>query len=186
MLDTLKTDYPAVIDEVKKALAVGEIQKVLQGLLVERVSIRNMIVILETLADYGSITKEVGFLIEKVRQALGRQICLQYCDEKKVLRVLTLEPSLEKKIIDSRLETNRGIVAGLDPSLHRRWITALANSVKAVQEQGYHEVVLCSEAARPLIRSSASREIPHLAVISSLEVVADITVESLGEIRIEG
>ena len=174
------------VDEVKKALGTGEIQKVLQGLLLERVSVRNMVAILETLADYGTVTKDIGFLIEKVRQSLGRQICLQYCDDKKVLRVLTVEPSLEKKIIDSRLETNRGIVAGLEPAMQRKWITALSNAVKAVQEQGFHEVILCSEAARPLVKSSTAREIPHLAVISSLEVASDITVESLGEIRLEG
>jgi len=186
ILDTLKTDYPAVIDEVKKIMGVGEIQKVLQGLLAERVSVRNMVAILETLADYGAVTKDVGFLIEKVRQALGRQICLQYSDEKKVLHVLTIEPSLEKKIIDSRLETNRGIVSGLDPALHRRWINALANGVKTAQDRGLHEVVLCSEAARPLVKSGTAREIPHLAVISSLEVAQDITVESIGEIRVDG
>ena len=186
ILDTLKTDYPAVIDEVKKIMGVGEIQKVLQGLLAERVSVRNRVAILETLADYGAVTKDVGFLIEKVRQALGRQICLQYSDEKKVLHVLTIEPSLEKKIIDSRLETNRGIVSGLDPALHRRWINALANGVKTAQDRGLHEVVLCSEAARPLVKSGTAREIPHLAVISSLEVAQDITVESIGEIRVDG
>ena len=77
------------------------------------------------------------------------------------------------------------MTAGLEPALHRRWITALANAVRAVQEQGYHEVVLCSEAARPLVKASSAREIPHLAVLSSLEVAGDVTVESLGEIRIE-
>jgi flagellar biosynthesis protein FlhA len=186
ILDTLKNDYPAVVEEVKKSLGIGEIQKVLQGLLAENVSVRNMVVILESLADYGPVTKDVGFLIEKVRQALGRQICLQYCDDKKVLRVLTVEPSLEKKLIDSRLETNRGIVSGLDPALHRKWINALVNAVKGVQEKGFHETVLCSEAARPLVKSGTLREIPHLAVISSLEIASDVTVESLGEIRIEG
>jgi flagellar biosynthesis protein FlhA len=184
ILDALKTEYPAVVEEVKKAITIGDIQKVLQALLSERVSVRNMVVILETLADYGSVTKDVGFLTEKVRQALGRQICLQYADEKKVLHVLTIEPSLEKRIIDSRVETNRGIVAGLDPQTHRKWLTALTNAVKTMQEQGHHEVVLCSEAARPLVKSSSAREVPHLAVISSLEVVPDITVESLGEIRL--
>ncbi len=185
ILDTLKNDYPAVVEEVRKALGVGEIQKVLQGLLQERVSVRNMVAILETLADYGPVTKDVGFLIEKVRQALGRQICLQYCDDKKQLRVLTLEPALEKKIIDSRLETNRGIVSGLDPATHRRFVTAMANAVKSVQEAGHHEVVLCSEAARPLVKSATAREIPHLAVLSSLEISQDVSVESLGEVRIE-
>ncbi|HVP18203.1 MAG TPA: flagellar biosynthesis protein FlhA [Spirochaetia bacterium] len=185
ILDALKADYPAVVEEVKKALSVGEIQKVLQGLLAERVSVRNMVVILETLADYGTVTKDIGFLIEKVRQALGRQICLQYSDDKKTLRVLTIEPTLEKKIIDSRVETQRGIAAGLDPATQRKWITALSNAVRSVQEAGHHEVVLCSEAARPLVKSSTMREIPHLAVISSLEVAPDIIVEALGEIRLE-
>ncbi len=184
ILDTLKNDYPAVVEEVKKTLSVGEIQKVLQGLLAERVSVRNMVAILETLADYGGATKDIGFLTEKVRQALGRQICLQYCDEKKVLHVLTLEPSLEKKIIESRVETNRGAAAGLEPALHRKWLTALVNAVRAVQEQGKHEVILCSEAARPLVKSSSQREVPHLAVVSSLEIAPDISVESLGEIRL--
>lgn len=185
ILDAMKTDQPAVVEEARKALSVGEIQKVLQGLLAERVSIRNMVAILETLADYGGVTKDTGFLVEKVRQSLGRQICLQYCDEQKRLRVLTIEPSLEKKIIDSRVETGRGPAAGLEPALHRRWITAVANAVKAVQEQGYPELILCSEAARPLVRASTAREVPHLAVISSLEVAQDVTVESLGEIRLE-
>ena len=185
ILDALKTDYPAVVEEVRKSLSSGDVQKVLQGLLAERVSVRNMVVILETLADYAGVTKDSAFLVEKVRQALGRQISLQYCDEAKTLRVLTLEPSLEKRIIDSRVETGRGIAAALEPALHRRWITALSNAVRAVQEQGYHEVVLCSEAARPLVKASSAREIPHLAVLSSLEVASDITVESLGEIRVE-
>ncbi|OHD71580.1 MAG: flagellar biosynthesis protein FlhA [Spirochaetes bacterium RBG_13_68_11] len=185
ILDTLKTDYSAVVEEVRKSLSTGEIQKVLQGLLAERVSVRNMVVILETLADYAGVTKDSAFLVEKVRQALGRQISLQYCDEAKTLRVLTIEPSLEKRIIDSRVETGRGVAAALEPALHRRWITALSNAVRAVQEQGYHEVVLCSEAARPLVKASSAREIPHLAVLSSLEVASDITVESLGEIRVE-
>jgi flagellar biosynthesis protein FlhA len=185
ILDTLKTDYPAVVEEVRKSLSTGEIQKVLQGLLGERVSVRNMVVILETLADYAGVTKDGAFLVEKVRQALGRQISLQYCDDAKTLRVLTIEPSLEKRIIDSRVETGRGVTAGLEPGLNRRWITAVANAVRAVQEQGYHEVVLCSEAARPLVKASTAREIPHLAVLSSLEVAGDVTVESLGEIRLE-
>ena len=185
ILDALKNDYPAVVEEVRKALSTGEIQKVLQGLLAERVSVRNMVVILETLADYAGVTKDSSFLVEKVRQALGRQISLQYCDEAKTLRVLTIEPALEKRIIDSRVETGRGLAAALEPGLHRRWITALSNAVRAVQEQGYHEVVLCSEAARPLVKASSAREIPHLAVLSSLEVAGDVTVESLGEIRVE-
>jgi flagellar biosynthesis protein FlhA len=144
------------------------------------------VVILETMGDYGGVTKDAGFLMEKVRQALGRQICLQYADDEKVLRVLTIEPSLEQQIIDSRVETTGGVVAGLEPQAFRRWINAAANAARQVQEQGYLPVVLCSEAARPLVRSSAERDLTDLAVLSVQEIPPDIRVESLGEIRTEG
>ena len=185
ILDTLRDDYPAVVDEVVKVLSVGEIQKVLQKLLGEQVSIRNMVSILESLADYGGVSKDVGFLMEKSRQALGRQICLQYSDDGGVLRVLTIQPALEQKIIDSRLETAGGIIAALEPSEQRRWIEVLTNAVREIQNQGHFPVVLCSEAARPLVRSSSQMEIPDLAVISVPEIVSDIRIESLGEIRTE-
>ena len=185
MLDTLRQDYPAVVEEVQGALNVGEIQKVLQGLLREQVSIRNMVVVLEALADYATVTKDTGFLVEKVRQALGRQISLQYSGDERVLRVLTIEPGLEQEIIDSRVETSSGVVSALPPDRQRAWIHALSQAVSAVQEQGYLPVVLCSEAARPLVKGSTERELRDLAVLSIPEIVPDIRVESLGEIRLD-
>ena len=184
ILDTLKTDYPTAVEEASKDLAVGEVQKVLQGLLAEQVSIRNMVVILETLADYAAVTKDIGFLVEKVRQALGRQICLQHADEEKRLRVLTVAPELEQQIIDSKVETARGFVAGLEPARQREWIGALASAVREVQGRGYAPVVLTSEAARPLVRSSSVRELPHLICLSVPELVPDVSVEAVGEIRL--
>ena len=185
MLDTLRRDYPAVVDEVQAALNVGEIQKVLQGLLGEQVSIRNLVAILETLADYASVTKEASYLIEKVRQALARQICLQYADDDHVLRVMTLAPALEERIVDSRMETAAGIVPALPPDVQRKWVTALRNAVRAVQEQGHLPVILCSEAARPLVKASSVREIRDLVVLSVPEIIADIRVEAVAEIGIE-
>jgi flagellar biosynthesis protein FlhA len=186
ILDTLKRDYPAVIDEVVKHLSLGDIQKVLQGLLRERVSIRNMVAILETMADYGAVTKDPSFLIEKVRQTLARQICLQYADESKVLRVFTIMPKLEQAIIDSRVETAGGLIAALKPDVQRRWINALANSQRRVQEEGHFLIILCSEAARPLVRWSTLREFPDLVVLSVPEIIPEIQIESFGEIRLEG
>lgn len=185
ILDVLKNDYPTVVEEVNKTFIVGEIQKVLQGLLREQVSIRNIVVILETMADYGSVSKDNAFLIEKVRQALGRQICLQHTGEDKTLPVLTLAPQLEQRIISSRVDTAAGPTAALEPQEQRRWINALTNSVKSVQEQGQLPIVLCSEAARPLIKGSTIREIPHLVVLSVPEIVPEVRIEPLGEIRIE-
>jgi len=185
ILDTLREDYPAVVDEVTKALSLGEIQKVLQGLLIEQVSIRNMVPILETLADYGVVSKDIGLLIEKVRQTLGRQICLQYADDDKKLKILTIDPELEQRIIDSRLDTAGGPVAALEPGLHRRWINAVVNSVHAAQQAGFLGIVLCSEAARRLVKQSTVRDLPDLVVLSVPEIVPDIIAEGIGEISLK-
>ncbi|MDR2020754.1 MAG: flagellar biosynthesis protein FlhA [Treponema sp.] len=184
ILDTIKKEYPAVVEEAQKALSLGEIQKVLQSLLKERVSIRNMVAILEALADYGPVTKDVGFLTEKARQALSRQLCLQYADDDKRLRVLTIERNLEQQIVDSRVETSSGVLSALDPPLHNSWIKALSRSVASVQEQGWFPVVLCSEAARSLVKSSTERELPDLVVFSVPEIVPDVTIEMVGEIKL--
>lgn len=185
ILETLKKEYPAVVDDAQKLLSVGEIQKSLQSLLREQVSIRNMVAILEALADYAPIAKEPHFLAEKARQALGRQICLQYADDDKILRVLTIDQGLEQKIVDSRVDTAGGPVAALEPSLQRSWIGALSRSIAAVQERGMIPIILCSEAARPLVKSSTERELPELVVLSVPEIVTDVVVEAVGEIRVE-
>ena len=184
MLDTLKSDYSAVVDEVTKAFSLGEIQKILQGLLKEQVSIRNLVAILETLGDFSSVSKDTGYLIEKTRQSLGRQICLQYADDEKRLQVLTIDPGVEKTIIDSRTETATGDIAALEPQFHRRWINAVANGVKAARDTGAWPVILCSEAARPLVRSTTMREMPDLVVMSVPEIVEGIQIDSVGEIRL--
>ena len=184
MLDTLKTDYPAVVDEVTKSFSLGEIQKILQGLLSEQVSIRNLVVILETLGDFSSVSKDTGYLIEKTRQSLGRQICLQYADENRTIPVLTIAPTVEKTIIDSRTETATGDIAALEPEFHRAWVNAVANAVKEARDSGAWPVILCSESARPLVRSTTVREMPDLVILSVPEIADGIRIDSLGEIRL--
>lgn len=184
MLDNLRKDYPAVVDEAQGALGLGEIQKVLQGLLRERISIRNMVAILESIADYATLSKDTGFLIEKARQAIGRQICLQFVDEDRTLNVVTLDPQLEQTIVDSKVDTAGGAVPALQPEVQRKWINALTNTITNVQRQGYYPVILCSEGARPLVRASTVRDVPDIAILSVPEIAQDIRVNSLGEIRL--
>ena len=184
MLDTLKKDYPAVVEEVTKAFTLGEIQKILQGLLKEQVSIRNLVAILETLGDFSSISKDTGYLVEKTRQSLGRQICLQYADDNRKLHVLTINPPLEKIIIDSRMETVTGDVAALESEFQRNWVNSVANTVKSARDKGSWPVILCSESARPLVRSTIIRDMPDLVILSVPEIAEGIQIESLGEIRL--
>lgn len=184
IVDALKKEYPTVVEEVIKLFNMGEIQKVLQGLLREQVSIRNMVVIFETLADFGVVTKKADVLIEKVRQSLGRQICLQYADENRTMHVLTVSQDFLQKLLASRLDTVSGPIAALDPVLQRGWITALSSSVALAQGKGYMPVILCPEEARILIKASTEREMPNLVVLSVPEITNDIKLENLGEIKV--
>ncbi|MGL4987342.1 MAG: flagellar biosynthesis protein FlhA [Treponemataceae bacterium] len=185
IIDTLKKDYPAVVEEVTKNFSIGNIQKVMQGLLREQVSVRNMVVILETIADFGlAVEKRTDILIEKVRQALGRQICLQHANENKVLSVFTIEPSFLQKLMESRLETINGPVAALDPMLQKNWISALSTEMAMARDNGYMPVILCNEDARTLVKRSTEREMPNIVVMSVPEIVNEIQVELLGEIKI--
>jgi len=188
ILDTLHKEYPAVVDEVLRpelGMPVVKIQKILHGLLRERVSIRNMVTILEAIAEYAPLSKNVWFLIEKARQALGSQICHQYADEDHHLRVLTISPELEQKIIESKYETPSGVVCALDPPSQAAWIKAVSKAAAAVKSRGILPVILCSEQARFLVRNSTDRELPDLAVISVPEITPDIIPEAVGVIRLE-
>ncbi|MCL2765878.1 MAG: flagellar biosynthesis protein FlhA [Treponema sp.] len=188
ILDTLRKEYPAVVDEALKegrGLRVPEIQKIFHGLLRERVSIRNLVSILEAVADYAPVSKNIWFLTEKARQALSSQICHQYADEDRRLRVLTIDPSLEQRIIDAKYETASGLVCALDPPTQKAWIKAVVKAVSAIKERGWMPVILCSEQARYLVKNSTDRELPDLAVLSVQEIVSSVIPEAVGMIRIE-
>ena len=186
MIDSLKKDYPAVVDEVMQNFKLGEIVKVLQGLLREQVSIRNMVVILETLADCGGITKKTDVLIERVRQALGRQICQQYADEKQILHVLTIEQPFLEKMLESKADTAQGPVAMLDPVSYRKWMAAVSSAIASARNKGYnYPVLLCPETVRFLVKNSIERELPGVIVLSTAEITSDVKLEVLGEIKVE-
>ncbi|MDR2521921.1 MAG: flagellar biosynthesis protein FlhA [Spirochaetaceae bacterium] len=187
ILDTLKESYPAVVEEAMNVLNLGEIEKVLRGLLREQVSIRNMVAILEAISDFAPVTKDAQFLTEKARQALGRLICLQYADDDKTLHVLTLEHTLEQQIISSAIPTDSGQIVALPPETVRRWLQALTRAITTIKEQGWGAppVILCSEQARYLVKQSTEREIPDLVVLSVREITQDINIVSVGEIKLE-
>jgi len=188
ILDELRKTYPTVVDEVSRAdlgMPVVKIQKILHGLLRERVSIRNMVTILEAIAEYAPLSKSVWFLVEKARQALGSQICQQYADEERRLRVLTVAPDLEQRIIDSKFETPSGVTSALNPATQNAWIRAVSKAVTAMKNRGFIPVILCTEQARVLVRNSTDREMPDLVVMSVPEIAPDFLPDAIGVIRLE-
>jgi flagellar biosynthesis protein FlhA len=185
ILEKLKPDNPALVEEAQKALPIIGVCKVLQGLLDEQVSVRNITTILETIVEWAGISKNAQFLVEKCRQALGRQICLGFADEDRTLRALTLEPTLEQKIIDSRMEGPRGSVCALDPPTSARFLRAVSDAAAGVRAQQWRPLIVTSEAARILVRQLTERNAPDLVVLSVPEIVSDINVLVVGQIALE-
>ena len=186
ILDAIKEDHSAVVDEVLKILSIWQIQKILKNLLKENVSIGRLSIILEALVQYVYITTDIRFLTEKTRQALADQICFQYANEERVLHVLILDPSLEQKIIESKsMNSAEEEISALEPNVYRAWIKALGKAVKTVVEQGFKLVILCTLQARYLTRTALEREYPEVAVLSVNEITIDYTMESLGVIKLD-
>lgn len=185
LIEEIRKDYPTVVEETTKLFNVGEIQKVLQGLLREQVSIRNLVDIFETMADYGPVTKKADILVEKVRQALGRTICLQYADEDThILKVFTVEQPFLARLVESRVDTMNGPITTLSLDEQRKWITAVNNTIAETASQGDMPIILCPQDARILIKESTSREFPKLVVLAMEEIVPEIKVEMIGVINV--
>lgn len=183
IIDALRKDSSAVVDDVLKVATLGEIQKILQKLLSEQVSIRNTVTIFETISDYRPITSNITTLTERVRQALGRQICLQYADDNRTIHALLLSSELTEKLISSAVETINGPMVGWDQTSQRAWIKSLTDSFIAVQKGGYIPLILTTEEARVLVKNSTEREFPNLVVLAASEISSDVKVEALGEIK---
>ncbi len=189
IIDKVSETDKVVVDEVLDTakFTYGQIEKVLQNLLREQVSIRNIVLILETLANY---SPSVGswILTEKVREALGKQICLQYADENKKLRVMNLSQEYAELLLEKQVIPADGSrpVASFDQVDGRRWISDVSAAFAAMQERGYTPIILCPSEVRTLVKSSTERELPGVVVISIGEVVAagnSVSIEVLGEIK---
>jgi flagellar biosynthesis protein FlhA len=192
ILTKIKETNSVVVDEVLAncKYTYGEIEKVLQGLLREQVSIRNIVVILETLANYGMYPHNSWILIEKVRESLGLQICLQYVDSDKKLSVLQLSQSASEKILQHQVEPKDGAqpFVAFDPVDGRKWISTVSASIANVREKNYLPIILCAPEVRQLVKSSIDRELPGTVVISISEVMAagnNINLEILGDINVQ-
>jgi flagellar biosynthesis protein FlhA len=186
LLDQVKQRSPAVVEElVPGQLTVGGVQKVLQRLLRERVSIRDMVSILESLADHAPATKDLDTLVAKARESLGRAITQQYRDERGNLSVISVEPALEQELVQSVKPGEGGgrLVQPADAA--RRLLESVSQAVHTSLSQTAQPVILCSPYLRPYLRAFLERALPHVAVLSYAEVIAAGTVRTVASIRTE-
>lgn len=186
LIDHVKESYPILVEEVTpNPLSVGDIQKVLANLLREKVSIRNLPVIFETLADFGRMTTDPDLLTEYVRQALARQITSQYVVEGQPLRVITLSGKVEKMIAEGVQQTEHGNYLALDPVVSQAIIEAIAMQIEQFPFQDQSPILLCSPAVRMYVRQLTERYFRHVPVLSYNELEANVEVQSVGLVNVE-
>ena len=184
LIDNLSKTHQSLVQEViPELLGVGEVQKVLAYLLDERISIRDMATIMEVLADYARVTKDPEILTEYVRHAMARQISAQVV-QGNVLPCITLDPSLENRIVGGVQRTDHGSFVNLDPDTMRKIITSLNAEIEKIANMGYPPVVLTSPAVRLYFRKLVSRSVSGITIVSHAEISSTVEIQILGVVRI--
>lgn len=183
LIDRARATSAALVDEVIPGmLRAGEVQRVLQGLVRERVSIRDLEAILEALAEHAGKTRDTDALVEHVRRAMGRQIAASYLSADGHLRVATLSHSLEERLAEAAALEDTRPADAFGPDSARSVVRAVAGAVQAMVEEGYPPVLLCSAEARPILKDLTRADLPRLAVLSQREIPRDVPVESVGTV----
>lgn len=186
LVDHLKETYPTLVEDVTpNPLSIGEIQKVLANLLKEGISIRNLPIIFETLADYGQLTKDMDLITEYVRQSLSRQISKQFATPGEPMYVVTLSGAVEKKIADAVQQTEHGNFLSMDPNDSQNIIESISFEMERLSQMGHLPILLCSPAVRMYVRQLIERYLPTVPVLSYNELEPDIEVQSIGVVNIE-
>ncbi|SHJ22285.1 flagellar biosynthesis protein FlhA [Desulfatibacillum alkenivorans DSM 16219] len=185
LLDNLGKTHPKAVEElIPNQMSVGGIQKVLQNLLRENVSIRDMLTIVETLADYAPMSKDPDLLTEYVRQRLARAIVMPYLGEDRTLSVITLDPEVEDTLNRNIQHTEHGSYLSVDPKIAGQIMTAVSSEMERGMAMGLQPIVLCSPVLRRHFRRMVEQFAPSLMVMSHSEVVNKVQFKSVGKVSL--
>ena len=181
LINNIKDNNSTLIDElVPKLMGIGEIQKVLQNLLEEGISIRDLVTILETLADHAAVTRDPDILTEYARQGLKRAISSKYFTVGEVTNVVTVDPAIEQEIMNSVKNTEQGSYLSLDPERSKKIVEALGNELKKLEDMGKNPIVITSPIVRIYFRNLAKDYYKDIIVISYNEVESNVELQSVG------
>lgn len=181
LINNIKDNNSTLIDElVPKLMGIGEIQKVLQNLLEEGISIRDLVTILETLADHAAVTRDPDILTEYARQGLKRAISSKYFTVGEVTNVVTVDPAIEQEIMNSVKNTEQGSYLSLDPERSKKIVEALGNELKKLEYMGKNPIVITSPIVRMYFRNLAKDYYKDIIVISYNEVESNVELQSVG------
>ncbi|MFT8350717.1 flagellar biosynthesis protein FlhA [Clostridium saccharoperbutylacetonicum] len=185
IVDNAKDKYSAVVEElIPDLLSIGELQKVLQNLLREKVPIKDTVTIMESLADNSKNTRDLEVLTEYVRFALARTICNQVVDENRTITVVTLDPSIEEVVSNNIQKSVQGSFPTVDPETTTKILTGIKNTVESVYFYNNQPIILVSPNIRPVFRKLIEMVFPHIMVLSLNEIPNDVQINSEGVIRI--
>lgn len=185
LINNVKENNTTLVDElVPKLLGVGEIQKVLQNLLSEGISIRDLVTIFETLADYASTTRDTDVLTEYVRQRLKRAISNIYFSEGEMTTVVTLDPKIEQDIMNSIKQTEQGAYITLDPTTTKKILNSVETELKKLENQGKAPIIITSPIVRMYFKKLTKDYFKDLIVISYNEIESDVELQSIGVVTI--
>ena len=181
LLDNLALNHPKVVEElVPNLLSLGGVQKTLQNLLKEQVSIRDLLSIVETLADYAPITKNVDILTEYVRQRLARSITKQYKTPEGDIPLMTLDAEIEELVNNAIQHTEHESYLSLEPALAQKILAQFNKAMGKFTSMNYQPIILCSPGIRPHLKKLTERFIPTLVVLSHNEIDKRVKLKSLG------
>ncbi|AZT89773.1 flagellar biosynthesis protein FlhA [Caldicellulosiruptor changbaiensis] len=184
LIDNVKETNPVLVDElIPKLMTVGEVQKVLANLLKERISIRDMVTILETLADYAPTTKDVDILTEYVRQAMARYITKKYVSGN-TLEAVALSPEVEETIMNSIQKTEQGSFINLAPDYIQRLINNLSNILEKLLGTSSQPIVVCSPIVRIYFRRLIENIFPDVIVLSYNEILPNVQIKTVGMVEV--
>ena len=183
LVNNLKETNPVLVDElIPKTLGLGEVQKVLQNLLREGISIRDLLTIFETLADYAATSRDTDILTEYVRQSLKRAISSKYFPPRETTSVVTLDPLVEQEIMKNVKQTEQGAYLALDPEKSRAILKSVENEVKKMENMGRAPIVITSPIVRIYFKRLTEEYYRDLIVISYNEITPDVELQSVGMI----
>jgi flagellar biosynthesis protein FlhA len=186
LVDNLKTSYPKVVEElIPNLLPLGAVGKVLQNLLIEQIPIRDMLTILETLADWAPMIKDADALTEYVRQALARTITKLYQSPEGNIPVITLDQNIEKTVAQAVQHTEQGDFLPIEPNVAREIMKKVTQNLEKFSQLNQQPVVLCSPLIRSHFKKLADRFIPDLVVLSYNEIVNNIQIHSIGTVALD-
>ncbi len=185
LLQRIRDQQPGLVEElVPTIVSISDIQKILQNLLREKVSIRNLEMILETLADVGRNSKDLGYLTEIIRQKLGAAICQALLGDLPALHVLTLDPDIEQNLTQSLREAESGAALVVEPRFAEQLLSRLTTHAERMMKSNMLPILLCSPDLRRHMRLLCERVIPHMRIISMAEVPNSIALKSYAAVSL--